>query len=259
MGILNVTPDSFSDGGKHNSFEAACAHARSLVGEGAAIIDVGGESTRPGSDEVAEAEELARVLPVVRQLAGEGLCVSVDTRHPQVAAACVEAGAAIINDISGFRDAQMVAVAAGCQAGCVVMHMQGEPKSMQHAPHYDDVLQEVADYLQQQAGVLEKAGVSAERICIDPGPGFGKDFQHNLALLRGTATLANLGYPLMAAWSRKGFIGALTGVEPASQRVAGSVAVAAYAAAQGAAVLRVHDVAPTAQALKVLSALLLER
>jgi dihydropteroate synthase len=255
MGILNVTPDSFSDGGQHDAPVAALAHARRMVEQGAGIIDVGGESTRPGSDEVSVDEELARVLPVVRQLASEGLVVSIDTRHAPVARACVEAGAAIINDVSGFRDGEMVEVAAGCGAGLVVMHMLGEPKGMQADPRYDDVVREVGTYLLAQAQLLEAAGVAPERICIDPGPGFGKTYEHNLALLRATASLAALGYPLMAAWSRKGFIGALTGVEVARERVAGSVAVAAWAALHGAHILRVHDVAPTAEALKALQAI----
>jgi dihydropteroate synthase len=226
-----------------------------MVRQGAHIIDVGGESTRPGSDEVPRTEELARVLPVVRQLADEGFVVSIDTRHAPVARACVEAGAAIINDVSGFRDDAMVEVALDSNAGLVVMHMLGEPKHMQLEPHYDDVVAQVSAYLLAQARMLEEAGVASERICIDPGPGFGKTSEHNLALLRATATLAALGYPLMAAWSRKAFIGALTGVELARERVAGSVAVAIWAALQGARILRVHDVAPTTQSLKVALAL----
>ncbi|MDR1082783.1 MAG: dihydropteroate synthase, partial [Coriobacteriales bacterium] len=252
MGILNVTPDSFSDGGRYDGFEAACVHAQRMVEQGATIIDVGGESTRPGSDEVSIEEELARVLPVVTRLVAEGLIVSIDTRHAAVAQACVLAGAVIINDISGFRDQTMVEVAASCDAGLVVMHMLGEPKTMQTDPYYQDVVKEVCDYLCGQARMLERAGVAHERICVDPGPGFGKTFEHNLALLRQTATLALLGYPLMAAYSRKGFVGALTGVEAAAKRVAGSVTVALYAAAHGARILRVHDVAPTTQALKTL-------
>jgi dihydropteroate synthase len=253
MGILNVTPDSFSDGGRHDTLEAACAHARRMVRQGAAIIDVGGESTRPGSDELSVEDELARVLPVVTELVSEGLAVSIDTRHAEVARACVEAGAAIINDISGFRHPAMVDVALSCNVGLVVMHMLGEPKDMQTDPHYKDVTREVRDYLLGQACTLEAAGVARERICIDPGPGFGKTFEHNLTLLRETSVLAALGYPLMAAYSRKAFVGALTGVAVAEKRVVGSVAVALFAAKRGARVLRVHDVAPTVEALKVLA------
>jgi dihydropteroate synthase len=257
MGILNVTPDSFSDGGLYIGIERACDHARLLIAQGADIIDIGGESTRPGSEEVSLDEELARVVPVVQVLAGEGLIVSIDTRHAEVARACVEAGAAIINDVSGFRDPSMVAVCASAisEPGCVVMHMLGEPRHMQDEPHYNDVVAEVSAYLLAQAGVLELAGVARERICIDPGPGFGKTYEHNRTLLRATPELAALGYPLMAAFSRKGFIGQLTGVPIAAERVAGSVAVAAWAASRGASVLRVHDVAPTVEALKVLEAL----
>jgi dihydropteroate synthase len=255
MGILNVTPDSFSDGGAHNSFEAAIAHAHRLVDEGADIIDVGGESTRPGSDEVSVEEELARVLPVVKQLASEGIPVSIDTRHAEVARACVTAGAAIINDVSGFRDPAMVEVAAAsnCNAGLVVMHMLGEPKSMQSDPRYGDVVLEVSSYLLNRARELEAAGVARDRICIDPGPGFGKTVEHNLELLRATREMSILGYPLMAAYSRKTFLGKLTGVEEPHKRIASSVTVAVYAATQGAHILRVHDVAPTVEALTVLS------
>ncbi|MDR1713743.1 MAG: dihydropteroate synthase [Coriobacteriales bacterium] len=256
MGIVNVTPDSFSDGGEHSSPDTACAFARQLVAEGAGIIDVGGESTRPGAGELAAPEELRRVLPVVRQLAAEGLCVSIDSRHPPVVEACLEAGAAIINDVSGFREPAMCQLAAGSDAGVVIMHMQGEPGSMQQNPQYGDVVREVAAYLLEKASMLVDIGVAAERICIDPGPGFGKTFEHNRQLLRGTRVLANLGYPLMAAWSRKGFIGQLSGVEQPAQRMAGSAAAAVYAASQGARILRVHDVAPTAQALRILQAVM---
>jgi dihydropteroate synthase len=255
MGILNVTPDSFSDGGQHDGLAAALAHARLMVAQGAHVIDVGGESTRPGSEEVSVEEELARVLPVVRRLAAEGIAVSIDTRHAPVALASLDAGAAAINDISGFRDPAMTEVAVGSEAGLIVMHMRGEPRDMQADPHYDDVVGEVSAWLLARAQALEAAGVAHERICVDPGPGFGKTYEHNLALLRATAALAALGYPLAAAYSRKGFIGALTGVEVARERVAGSVAVAVWAASRGARVLRVHDVAPTVEALKVLRAL----
>ncbi|MCL2757686.1 MAG: dihydropteroate synthase, partial [Coriobacteriia bacterium] len=220
---------------------------------GAFIIDVGGESTRPGSEEVSIDVELARVEPVVRTLVHEGILVSIDTRHAEVAAACINQGAVAINDITGFTQASMREVAQQNQVGCIIMHMQGEPKNMQAAPHYDDVVQEVEDFLLAQALVLEEGGVARERIAIDPGPGFGKDFDHNLALLHATRRFASHGYPLVAAWSRKAFIGALTGVSVPAQRVAGSVEVAMYAAQQGARILRVHDVAPTAQALVALA------
>ena len=255
MGILNVTPDSFSDGGTHNAPQDALVYAEHMLGQGANIIAVGGESTRPGSDEVAPEEELARVLPVVRELAARGRCVSVDTRHAPVAQACVDAGAAIINDVSGFRDPAMVEVAAGCDAGLVVMHMLGEPKTMQAEPHYEDVVGEVGAYLVKQAHMLEQAGVAPERICIDPGVGFGKTTKHNLQLLQATDWLASLGYPLMVAVSRKRFIGELTGVDVAADRVAGSVAAAQYAVEHGALVARVHDVAETVQAFRLFGAI----
>ncbi|MDR3136045.1 MAG: dihydropteroate synthase [Coriobacteriales bacterium] len=258
MGILNVTPDSFSDGGAYLETERALSRARALLMAGADIIDVGGESTRPGAAEIEPREELARVLPVVRELAQEGVCVSIDSRHPQTVAACLQAKAAIINDITGFSDRQMVELAAGSQAGCVIMHMQGRPQTMQHSPHYKDVVAEVSDFLLERAHVLEAAGVKRQRICLDPGPGFGKNREHNLTLLSATKKLAHLGKPpylLLAAWSRKRFIGELTGVGEPDRRLAGSLAAALYAASQGAGVLRVHDVGSTVEALKVLEAL----
>ena len=203
MGILNVTPDSFSDGGQHNGFAEAVAYARQMVDEGAQIIDVGGESTRSGSAEVSVEEELARVLDVVRQLADLGLCVSIDTRHAEVARACVEAGAAIINDVTGFRDPAMVEVAKNCDAGLVVMHMLGEPATMQNDPHYDDVVAEVKEYLGGQAAMLEAAGIARERICVDPGPGFGKIASQTMELMRNSQEFNPLGYPTMVAVSRK--------------------------------------------------------
>ena len=271
MGILNATPDSFSDGGAYYrrqgferehepkrpgvylNVEAACEHARNMIAQGADLIDVGGESTRPGAREVSVSEELARVLPILDILVNEGIAVSIDTRHPELAAACVAHGAAVINDITGFSKAPMRELAQRNPIGCIIAHMQGEPENMQVAPHYDDVVGEVEAYLLLQASRLEEVGVSRNRIAVDPGPGFGKSYEHNMALLRATKRLASHGYPLVAAWSRKGFIGELTGVPVASQRVAGSVAVAVYAAQMGASILRVHDVAATVQALKAVS------
>lgn len=249
MGILNVTPDSFSDGGLYGDARAAVAHGLEMVAAGADIIDVGGESTRPGSGEVGVEEELERVLPVVRELAAAGVAVSIDTRHAVVARACVKVGASIINDVSGFRDPAMVELAASCDAGLIVMHMAGEPKTMQQAPSYDDVVAEVRGYLLQQAALLEAAGVALERICIDPGPGFGKDLQHNAKLLERFGDFVATGYPVCAAFSRKACIGAWYGGSVPSERVWGSVAVAVRAAARGAAVLRVHDVMQTCAAL----------
>ena len=234
MGILNVTPDSFSDGGMHADCDDAAAHAMRMVDEGARIIDVGGESTRPGSAEVAVEEELARTVRVV----GE------------VARACVEAGASIINDVSGFRDPAMVEVARNCNAGLVVMHMRGEPKTMQDDPVYDDVVDEVKRYLADRAAELEAAGIARNRICIDPGPGFGKTPKQTNELLLNMQEFARLGYPLMAAVSRKSYIGALYGIENPLDRDEASASQALAAVELGASIVRTHNVAMTAEALK---------
>lgn len=257
VGVLNVTPDSFSDGGRYSSSLDALRHAAQMLEAGADIIEVGGESSRPGTRGILPDVELERVLPVIKALVDEGICVSLDSQHPEVSRVCVDAGVAIINDITGFRDPGMVALAQQSDVACVIMHMQGTPQTMQLNPHYDDVVGEISTFLQTQAQLLEDSGVRRERLCVDPGPGFGKDFGHNRLLLQNTAHFANLGSPnhpylLMAAWSRKGFIGKITGEEIASRRVAGSVAAAMYAASQGAGVLRVHDVKETVDALKVL-------
>lgn len=250
MGILNVTPDSFSDGGMHADCDDAAAHAMRMVDEGARIIDVGGESTRPGSAEVAVEEELARTVRVVGELASRGLCVSIDTRHAEVARACVEAGASIINDVSGFRDPAMVEVARNCNAGLVVMHMRGEPKTMQDDPVYDDVVDEVKRYLADRAAELEAAGIARNRICIDSGPGFGKTPKQTNELLLNMQEFARLGYPLMAAVSRKSYIGALYGIENPLDRDEASASQALAAVELGASIVRTHNVAMTAEALK---------
>lgn len=250
MGILNVTPDSFSDGGHHYDFEKALGHARRMVREGAQIIDVGGESTRPGSKSPSIGEELERTVRVVRTLAEEGLCVSIDTRHAEVAQACVDAGAAIINDVSGFRDPKMVEVAAGCDAGLIVMHMKGTPETMQNDTTYDDVVQDICDYLVKQVSVLEAAGVGRERICIDPGPGFGKTASQTQELVRNFHEFVHLGYPVMAAVSRKGFIGKAYGIENPLDRDEASAKEALMAVELGASVVRTHNVAATVEALK---------
>jgi dihydropteroate synthase len=255
MGIVNTTPDSFSDGGVNFDPRAALDSACAMLAAGADIIDVGGESTRPGSDEVGAAEESARVLPVVRDLAADGVVVSVDTRHAPVAAACVGAGASIINDISGFSDQAMVDAALSCDAELVIMHMMGEPRTMQVEPHYDDVVAEVVEYLRERAEALVAAGVDAERIAIDPGLGFGKTTGHNLALLRRLDRLVELGYPVLVGASRKRFIGEIVAQPEPRLRVVGSVAVALDAAARGAAILRVHDVRETVDALAVAHAI----
>jgi len=251
MGVLNATPDSFSDGGLHDDPATAVAWGERMIAEGAAIVDVGGESTRPGSTPLAEAEEIARVRPVLSRLVHEGVPLSIDTRRAPVAAACLEVGASIINDISGFRDSEMVELAASCDAGLVVMHMLGEPFTMQVAPHYDNVVREVGGYLLAQAAVLQAAGVAAERIALDPGIGFGKTLAHNLALLRAVPELAEFGFPVLIGVSRKRFIGDISGEPEPRERLGGSIAAALQAVDRGAAVVRVHDVAATVQALAV--------
>ncbi|MCL2826411.1 MAG: dihydropteroate synthase [Eggerthellaceae bacterium] len=252
MGILNITPDSFSDGGLFADEEAALAHANEMIAQGARIIDIGGESTRPGAEPTSEAEELARVVGVVRRLAGEGVCVSIDTRHASVAAACIEAGASIINDISGFEDPAMFALATSCDAGLVVMHMQGEPLTMQKDPHYKDVVSEVKEYLRTQAQKLEEAGVAHARISIDPGPGFGKAFRDTLDLVRNLHEFVHLGYPVVAALSRKYYIGHLHHIRVPERRDAASAEEALMACELGASIVRTHNVACTAQALEAL-------
>jgi dihydropteroate synthase len=256
MGILNVTPDSFSDGGRFETDEDAIAAGALMLAEGASIVDVGGESTRPGAREVDTDEELDRVLPVVRGLAADGVVVSIDTRHPEVTATCLDAGASIVNDVSGFRDPAMIDVVAGSDCGCVVMHMLGEPATMQsEPPMYDDVAAEVCEYLVERAAVLEAAGVASERIAIDPGIGFGKTAAHNLELVRRLGEFAETGYPVVLGASRKSFIGAVLGIDEPQDRLIGSVAVAADAWIRGASVLRVHDIGETVQALTMLAAI----
>lgn len=251
MGIVNTTPDSFSDGGDTLSAPDAIAAGRRKIALGADMIDVGGESTRPGSDEVSAVEELDRVRHVVETLSAEGVCVSVDTRHPEVAAGCVRAGASVINDIAGFRDPEMVRVAAASDAGLVVMHMLGEPKTMQGAPVYDDVVAEVRAFLEERVARLREAGVEPDRICVDPGLGFGKTTAHNLELLRRLDEIASLGYPVLIGASRKRFIGEITGEPEPRDRVGGSVGAAVVSMFHAASVVRVHDVAETAAALRV--------
>ncbi len=249
MGILNITPDSFSDGGDYNELDAAVAHAEEMVAQGAAIIDVGGESTRPGSDEVAPDEEWRRIGEIVCALVERGMCVSVDTRHAEVARRAVDAGASIINDVSGFRDSAMVDVARDCDAGCVVVHMAGEPKTMQEDPRYDDVVAEVRDYLRDRCAELEAAGIAHEHLCIDPGPGFGKTPQQTIELMRNLHEFVRLGYPVMAAPSRKSYIGYAYHIDEPKDRDAASAAEALAACELGASVVRTHNVAETARAL----------
>lgn len=251
MGILNLTPDSFSDGGSYPTPEDAIARGLQMVEEGALIIDVGGESTRPGATPVSEEEECARVLDVVKALASKGICVSIDTRHAPVARAAIEAGASIINDVSGFRDPAMVDLAASCDAGLVVMHMGGDdPRTMQNEPVYEDVVAEVRDYLKAQADNLIAHGVSRERICLDPGPGFGKTAKQTIELMRNFHEFNRLGFPTMVAVSRKSYIGEAYQIEDPKERDSASAAEALMACELGASVIRTHNVALTAQALE---------
>ena len=251
MGILNLTPDSFSDGGSYPTPEDAIARGLQMVEEGALIIDVGGESTRSGATPVTEEEECARVLDVVKALARKGVCVSIDTRHAPVARAALEAGASIINDVSGFRDPAMVDLAASCEAGLVVMHMGGDdPRTMQNEPVYEDVVAEVRDYLKAQADNLIAHGVARERICLDPGPGFGKTAKQTVELMRNFHEFNRLGFPTMVAVSRKSYIGEAYQIKDPKERDSASAAEALMACELGASVIRTHNVALTAQALE---------
>lgn len=243
MGIVNVTPDSFSDGGPFHDAAAAVRHGRDLWSQGADIVDVGGESTRPGAIEVAADEEAGRIVPVIEQLAADDVVVSVDTAKAEVARAALAAGAEVVNDVTALGDPEMAAVVAEHGAGLVLMHMQGTPRTMQHEPRYDDVVAEVRQYLQRRAGHAEAAGIAPERIAVDPGIGFGKTVAHNLALLAHLDRLAELPYPVVVGSSRKSFLGTLTGISDAAGRDLPTAATLALAIDRGAAVLRVHDVA----------------
>ncbi len=258
MGIVNVTPDSFSDGGRHFDPPAALAHAWRLVAEGADILDVGGESTRPGAEAVSAEAEIARVVPLVRAIRAEsGAPISVDTMKPEVARAAVAAGASIWNDVTALRHAPEsleTAAELGCEV--VLMHMQGEPSTMQREPDYADVVTEVSDFLAERAEAAMRAGVARERIWLDPGIGFGKHpIRHNLPLLANLDRIIALGFPVLLGVSRKRFIGRLDHEAPADQRLGGSIAAALAGAAAGVAAVRVHDVRETVQALKVWAAI----
>jgi dihydropteroate synthase len=251
MGIVNVTPDSFSDGGAHASAAAAIAHCRQLLAEGADILDIGGESTRPGSLPVSVDEELARVLPVLDAALALGCPVSIDTSKPEVMAAVLARGADIVNDINALQaPGALDAVAAHPNCGICLMHMRGTPESMQQRPQYDDVVEEVAAFLREREAALRVRGIDAERIALDPGIGFGKSVAHNLALLQRQRELLALGRPLLVGWSRKSTLGAITGRD-VGHREAASVAAALAAVQLGARIVRVHDVAATVDALKV--------
>lgn len=251
-GILNVTPDSFSDGGKHCDAQAAADAGFAMAAAGAALVDVGGESTRPGSADVWEGDEIGRVVPVVQQLAKSGVAISIDTRKAAVIEAALEAGAGLVNDVSGLRfDERSVEVVA--KAGCpvVIMHHGGKAHELHAEPNYGDVLIEVYDWLSDRVAALTAAGVEREKIIVDPGIGFGKSLQHNLALFNGLSLFNGLGCPIMLGASRKRMIGALSNEAAADQRLGGSLALAMHGAAQGVQIVRVHDVQETVQALHV--------
>jgi dihydropteroate synthase len=252
MGIVNVTPDSFSDGGRHASAAAAIAHGEALVAAGADILDIGGESTRPGSDPVPEAEELRRVLPVIEGLAGQGAVLSIDTSKAAVMAAATKAGAAVVNDVRALEaDPRSLDAAAASGAHVVLMHCLGEPKTMQVAPHYDHVALDVFDYLAGRIEACEAAGIPRAKIAVDPGIGFGKTQEHNLKLLRALALYQSLGCPVLFGVSRKSFLGRISGVAEPDRRLPASLAAALAGLDAGADILRVHDVAETVQAVAV--------
>jgi dihydropteroate synthase len=255
MGVLNVTPDSFSDGGRYADPEAAVERALRMAEEGAAVIDVGGESTRPGAAPVSAAEELGRVLPVIGRLAGRlAVPVSIDTSKPEVMREAVAAGAGMINDVRGFEAPGALEAVAGTGAALCLMHMRGDPRSMQDDPRYADVVGEVRDYLSTRLAACAAAGIAAGRVCVDPGIGFGKRPEHNLALLATLDRLAPAGIPVLVGVSRKSLVGIITG-RPPGERLAGSVAFAALAVLRGAAIVRAHDVAATVDAVKIADAL----
>jgi dihydropteroate synthase len=252
MGIVNVTPDSFSDGGQFGDAEAAAAAGADMAGQGAAIIDVGGESTRPGAKPVWDGDEIERVVPVMRQLAAAGAAVSVDSRKADVMTAALDAGARLINDVSALTyDDRAAGVVAAAGVPVVLMHHQGAPEVMQDDPRYDDVLVEVYLWLEERIAAAEAAGISRDKILIDPGFGFGKNVAHNLELMNGLAIFHSLGCPIVVGASRKRTIGALSGEATVDRRIGGSIAFALKAADQGAQIVRVHDVFETVQALRI--------
>ncbi len=255
MGVLNVTPDSFSDGGDFFSPEKALRHALDMEAAGAAIIDIGGESTRPGAGDVSLQDELERVIPVIELLQPRlGVPMSIDTQKPAVMRAAVAAGAGLINDVNALRAPDAVEAAADCGVPVCLMHMQGDPRTMQSAPEYDNVVDEVCDFLLQRAGDCKKAGIPGERILLDPGFGFGKTVEQNLALLAGLENLVTTGYPVLVGLSRKSMIGKLLGVD-VEERLPASLALAVLAVERGAKLVRAHDVAETWQALQMCIAL----
>lgn len=251
MGILNVTPDSFSDGGRYQSLDLALSRAEQMIADGVDIIDIGGESSRPGSEPLPLDEELKRVMPVVYALRDCGKPLSIDTYKPEVMREAIAAGADMINDINGFRAEGALTAVNESDCALCIMHMQKAPATMQVSPQYDDVTAEVTQFLRERVGAMEQAGIARQRICIDPGFGFGKSVEHNLTLLNHIAEIAeDVGAPVLAGLSRKSTIGSITG-KPVDQRLAGSLAAALIAAMNGAKIIRVHDVAETVDALKV--------
>ena len=253
MGVVNVTPDSFYDGGRHAEARTAIEHARRLVEEGADLLDVGGESSRPGADAIAADEELRRVLPVLDGLREVGVPISVDTTKPEVMRAALEHGAAMINDITAFASPGALEIVARSEVAVCLMHMRGRPRTMQADPVYADVAAEVRDFLGARAQACAAAGIARERIVLDPGFGFGKTVDHNLALLARLGDIAALGFPVLAGWSRKSSLGRITG-RPADDRLPASLAAALLSVQHGARMVRVHDVAATRDALAVLAA-----
>jgi dihydropteroate synthase len=255
MGIVNVTPDSFSDGGLFLEAEAAVEHGLRLAAEGAAILDVGGESTRPGAEPVRAEEETRRVLPVIEALASAGHRVSIDTTKLEVARAALAAGATVVNDVSAFRFApELAGLVADVEADCCLMHMLGDPRTMQRDPRYDDVVADVGRFLEERLAFATGEGVPEERIWLDPGIGFGKTLEHNLELLRRLDEIVAIGRPVVVGTSRKGFLGKLTGGKPELERLPGTIATNVLALERGASIFRVHDVAQVADALAVAAA-----
>nr|WP_311528028.1 dihydropteroate synthase [uncultured Ralstonia sp.] len=259
MGILNVTPDSFSDGGQHATRDAALRHAELLIAEGVDVIDIGGESSRPGAEPLSLQAELDRVMPIVEALRECGKALSIDTYKPEVMRATLDAGADLINDIWGFRRPGAIEAVVEGSAGLCVMHMQRDPETMQEAPSYTDLMGEVEAFLRTQTEALMAAGVAAERISLDPGFGFGKTPDHNLTMLNRLAQFEQLGLPLLAGLSRKSTLGAVLGGKPPAERVTASVAAALLAAERGAFIVRVHDVQPTVEAIQIWWAMRYER
>ncbi len=256
MGILNVTPDSFSDGGQFLDVDKAVAHGIEMAAQGAAIIDVGPESTRPGSESVSKDEQIKRAVPVIKKLSKKiDSPISIDTKNPDVAQAAIEAGASIINDISALADDNMAQTAVACQVPVILMHMQGTPQTMQADPHYDDVVSEVAEFLMERAKSAENAGVQPECIFIDPGIGFGKTTEHNLQLLNRMELFCDMGYRVLIGTSRKRFIGELTGRDKAADRIFGTAATVTLAIEKGVSIVRVHDVLQIADVVKVANAI----